>query len=431
MLTPPSRARRLAAMALTLAVAFPVPGIAMAGSRQTAEPPSAETDASPSTEAAPADVPRPAETTDSPSTEAAPAEIPPPHEPDPPAADAAARSTPSPADDPLRKLSPEELEFRQQEARIQDARKHYTQGNRLFGKKRYAAAAEEYEQSYAAAPAARTLYSIALSYEYAGRPVEAVEAIERYLGLPECTDLPEAERTIECTDQRADAQKILSGQRRLVGELRLDLAVGVDLREIRVAGRTVPRVDFPLLLLPGSVDVELFGVHPDQRRRWVVNIAAGEPYTLYVAPFDTAEVGGPTPPTPEDPELDRLQRERRRQRLRTSFWVGTGLTAMSGIALAVMGSLTLYEQRRFNTEKCRMDCLDPDTGEPRGTGYPLDHEERFLRYKPITNAMVGVTVGLAVGTALVGVFAFGKRNEPVPNDRAQVRLTGSGLLVRW
>ncbi|MCA9650291.1 MAG: hypothetical protein KC501_10305, partial [Myxococcales bacterium] len=334
----------------------------------------------------------------------------------------------------LEDLTPEELARRQKQVRIASARQHYDQGSVLWNQGRYAEAATEYELSYAAVPSAIALYSSALSYERAGKAVEAVRALRRYLELPDCESLPAEERSITCTERRAEAQELLSDQMRLVGELRLDLAEGVLLSEVRVAGRTVPLDDFPLLLRPGPVDVELFGVEPDQRRNRVAYITAGEQFPLYVAPFVT-DVSPPlvTDPGP-DREAERQRAERRRRILRTSLWVGTGLTAASAVALTVMGSLTLYERRKFAEEKCAPMCTD-EQGNPLGTAddplFPFERQERFETYQLTTNVLIGVTAGLGVATALVGVFAFRKRGPDQSRAPARVGVRGPGLVVRW
>jgi hypothetical protein len=359
--------------------------------------------------------------------------------------DAEAEGDEPPPSSPTVEPTPE----RKMDTRAEQADRHWLEGERLYRNGRYAEAAEEFERSFAAVPAAATLYSVALSYQRASKPVDAVRALQRYLALPECPpDAPPEERTY-CTEQRALAERALAEQRRLVGELVITLGDGVKLREVKVAGRTVPLDDFPLVLPPGTVDVEVFGLEPDERRSRAAYITAGEVFTLYVAPFDAEVIPGPVP-TPTKDDTRRL--ERRQRQMKTTFWVGTGLTAVSGVALAVTGGLTLYHQRRF--ELCPNPCVVLDAAGnpvldengdtiPQGTEdrdvYPDDHEAAFERYRPITNALVGVTVGLAVVTALVGTFAFRKRDGAAASGRsskgqrvrARVRLGGSGLVVQW
>jgi tetratricopeptide (TPR) repeat protein len=362
------------------------------------------------------------------------AEPPQTSEPNTEAEPPAPKVTPTPgpaATTPEVTLTPEGLARQQLEIRREQAALHWMEGEHLYLAGRYAEAAVEFERSYAAVPAADALYSAALSYERASKPVEAVRALERYLALPDCSDAPPEQRPIDCTAQRPLAERALAEQRRRVGELVLALGEGVELREVKVAGRTVPLEDFPLVLLPGTVDVEVFGLGPDEHRIRPASITGGEVTTLYVAPFEAEVAIPPDVAPPRGEPVDERRLERRQRGLKVAFWTGTGLTAASAVGLAVLGGLTLYHHRRFDEAYCGEgeDC------EPSEHPYSVWHryELAFERYEPATNAMVGVTVGLAVATALVGTFAFRKRaGEPAnAHDEARVRLWGSGLVVRW
>lgn len=344
-------------------------------------------------------------------------------------AGAAPESDAEPTSTPTVELTPEEKERLRLALLVQQATFHWLEGRRLYDRARYAEAAVEFDHSYTAVPAPATLYSRALSYERAGKPIEAVRDYQRYLELPSCDDVLPAERSPdECPLQRPEAEKALAQQRQLVGELVLSVAEGVRLRDVRVDGRSIPLDDFPLLLLPGTVDVEVLGLGPEDRRRKPASITGGEVTSFYVAPFEPE-----TPPVDRDPDDTVVTRPdpRRQQALTIGFGVGAGLTLVAGAATGVMGGLTLHHQRRFNAEICEDPC-PPGVDKP----YPADHEAKFERYKPITNALVGVTVGLAVATALLAAFAFSKSpSKGKALARARVRrhvgLGGSGLVVRW
>jgi hypothetical protein len=393
-------ARRATAALLNAAVAWPSTASAASPAAPEAEAPEVE---APPTE------------TEAPPTEAAPTE-------------AEAKDAPEPSEPTPRVLAPSD-------PRPDEAARHWQAGRALYDKGSYAEAAAEFELSYAAVPFAATLYSVGVSYERAGKPVEAVRAFRRYLELPDCPDAPPEEPKAFCTAQRSEAEQALEELRPRVGELAIELGEGVKLSQVKVAGRTVPLDDFPLVLLPGTIDVEVFGLRPNERRTRSVTIVGGEPQTFYVAPFEEPSVVVPPPrPTPEverDDERDDPRLERRRRGLRTTFWVGTGLTAGSAVAMAVMGGLTLYHRKQFRQDLCGEVCEDPDA-----PPYPEDHELAFERYQPITNALVGVTVGLSVATALVGTFAFRKRPDAGKagtraRTRPSVRMGASGLVVRW
>jgi hypothetical protein len=357
-----------------------------------------------------------------------------------------------PSTTPKVELTPEEIERRRLELKLEQAMLHWQEGDRLYYNHRYAEAAVEFERSYAGWPVPDALYSMGLSYARAGKPVEAMRSFERYLALPDCEDRPLEERTTtECPTLRAEAKQVLAEQRSRVGELVLTLGEGVKLREVRVAGQVVPLEDFPHLLVPGTVDVEVFGLGPKERRSRPVSITGGQQTVFYVAPFEIEPTTGTPPKTDPGNKPDLLRLERRQRALKTGFYVGTGLTAASGTAMAVMGALTLYHHRHFNSEKCPAECWEKNAdGTPKRDAegnieylhrpYPSDHKAKFTRYLPVTNALVGVTVGLAVVTALVGTFAFRKRAGQGPRTleasgrvgvRGRVRVGASGLVVRW
>lgn len=383
-----------------------------------------------------------------PSTEAATLEdgaaSPPDSEPD---AHPPSEQEPSPA--PQGELTPEEqhrLDVLSEQATL-----HWQEGKLLYEKGRYAEAAAEFERSYAAVAAAETLYGVALSYERAGKAVEAVRALQRYLALPDCSDDP-GTTSLVCTKSRPAAEQALAEQRRWVGELVLSLGDGVELRMVKVDGRPVPLDDFPLVLAPGMVDVEVFGGRPSERRSRSATITGGEVTTFYVAPFEAEPGRGTVPrpavPGPVDDAFERASQQRRQRQLETALWVGVGLTGSTATAMAITGSIALHHKRRFEAELCETPCtrLDADgnpvpKGGPDEDLYPHDHEAKLVRYRAVTNALVGVTVGLGVATALVGSFVLRgriherarahERGAPARAGRPRVRLGGSGLLVRW
>lgn len=313
-----------------------------------------------------------------------------------------------------------------QDALVEEATRHFVEGQRLFDTGRYVEAAEEFERSFAAVRAAQTLYNIALCYERGGRPVEAIGAAERYLALPDCV---EGENPTHCASRRDEVEETVARLRRQVGELVLVIEPGVKLREIRVGGHVVPLDDFPLLLPPGAVDVELLGFEADEQTTRIARLTAGESYRLHVNPWKR-----PPPPVVEDrpsvagPEPTQTYDPRRAKALRGVFWSGLALTGASGAALATLGALTIREQRRFKNEKC------PYSPCPDGSTFPFAARDRFFQLQTATNAMIGVTAGLGLATIVVGIFAL---TSGPPHDRRasmtrkRVQLTGDGVRIRF
>jgi hypothetical protein len=318
------------------------------------------------------------------------------------------------------------LPEQRQDVRVQVAERHYVDGMVAFNRGRYGEAAAEFERSYAAISAARTLYSIGLSLERAGRTIAAIEAYERYLALPDCTDA--GADMLRCAEQRKEVARSVEKLRSFVGELQLDLSPEVKLREIRVAGRVVPLEDFPLLLMPGPTEVELYGLEPEDHRVRLPRITAGEVYVLRVTPFVRVPPPRlePDKPPVTGPSARELEEQRRRTAMmKRGFWAGVGVTLATGATTGILAGFRLREERRFIL--CQTEC--PPPGHPDHIPYPEAVERRFKALSTTTNVMIGVTAAFGLATVVVGALAFSRRDRSA--QRANVQLTGNGLTVRW
>jgi hypothetical protein len=321
------------------------------------------------------------------------------------------------------------LPEQRQDVRVQVAERHYVDGMVAFNRGRYGEAAAQFERSYAAISAARTLYSIGLSLERAGRTIAAIEAYERYLALPDCTD-PGAD-TLRCAEQRKEVARSVDKLRSFVGELQLDLSPNVKLREIRVAGRVVPLEDFPLLLMPGPTEVELYGLEPEDHRVRLPRITAGEVYVLRVTPFVRVPPPRLEPDKPPVPDLSPRELEAQRRRtamMKRGFWAGVGVTLASGATTGMVAGFTRREKGLYERDKCVNPCPDDPT-HPDWRPYPLERNKRFHALRTTTNVMIGVTAAFGLATVVVGALAFSRRDRSA--QRANVQLTGNGLTVRW
>ena len=328
-------------------------------------------------------------------------------------------------------VDPEQIRI---QVRIEESIRHFDEGRALANEERYLEAAAEFERSFVAVESGTTLRFLAVVYERGGRPVKALETARKYLALPDC-DGPEKMDT-PCAKRRGDVTALARRVRALVGELTLDVPRGVELREIRIDGKPVPLESFPLVLEPSSYEIDMFGMEAGQQRTRVVELDPGETEPLYVAPFTVEPSrgdGGTISPPEADPEAIAREQERRRRRkraLKISFWSALGATVAAGGAVAVFGTLT---RRRFNqyadescdtmgTTECMEENYDP-------AGFPIERREDVDRYRPVTNAMIGVTVGLGVATGILAIFAFSKDPEGRRSKRWGV--SPGGIVVRW
>jgi hypothetical protein len=302
------------------------------------------------------------------------------------------------------------------EALIAEATRHFKEGRRMFFDGDYAAAAAEFERSYAAIQSGDALRNVVLSHARAGAPLAAIRAARRYLELEDC-GTPGAD-PIHCARERED---IAATERRLlrqVGELGVVVEPDVPVREIRVGGRVVPLEDFPLILEPGPVEIVVRGPQPEDELVRIVRMRAGEQETFVVRGFEP-------PPVVERPPDDRAGgvvgrdpalAERRQRALRLSAWAGLGLTVAAGAATGVLGGLSLRAKNRFETEQD--DISD-------GQGPPEHVARRFYRLRDATNAMIAVTAVVGTATVLLMLFAF------VPEPSANARTgTGRAALTR-
>lgn len=349
-------------------------------------------------------------------------------EPSDPSETPASATPASETDEPARTIgdaSQDELH----EAMVKAFVERFQEGEFLFNRGQYIQAAAEFERAFATIPAEAALRNAVLSYERGGDRVSAALAARRYLALPSCD--AEGIDPAKCSqqyDKLAEQLERLMGQ---VGELTLKVAKGVVLSEISINNRKVAIADFPVLIAPGRIDVELVGASPGQRRQRFIDVRPGESQEINVGPFDEPDPGGPGPGP-------RRPRERPKW-LKPVFWSGLGITIASGAAMATMGALTLRERRLYHDNTCDQNPASPlpDCPMDDGDHNPHGHEKRFGQYREVTNALVGVTAGLAMLTLIAGVVAFTgpqskrKRNGGTQRASTRARWTGAGVLVHF
>jgi hypothetical protein len=308
---------------------------------------------------------------------------------------------------------------------------HFQAGKLYYNKGQYALAAERFEQAFAAVPAEAALLNVALARERAGDDVAAAIAARRYLELPAC-DTPGIDKAL-CAASSAEVATMYERLMKRVAKLRLDITPGVEVREIRINNRVTAEEDFPILVAPGRVDVEYTGLNPGEKRQRVIEVRAGEESALVVDSFDA-------PPRVPDTRQPPSGKPRSRAWAKPAFFVGVGLTAASGIALATTGALTIVYDKRFDRQQqLHNDSLPL---QPDGMGgfeapeypYPADLEAKRDRLHRAANVLTGVTAGLAVVTVVLAVVAY-SRKKPTGSTRASTRTrlqyTGTGLALSW
>lgn len=289
------------------------------------------------------------------------------------------------------------------------ALQEFREGARLYKERRYREAAAAFERSLRAVWSINAAYNMALSLDRVGDDLAAFEAYRRYLERAEPDD-----------EHRATAQERAEALRLRLGEVQLQLDSPEAIRELRINGEAVTPGAFPRWTEPGPIVVRFVGEAEGQEQEVRGEVRAGGTATIVFPGFPRRESVAvprpePDPPTPTPTPT-------RPRALRAAFWSMIGLTAASGVSIGAFGALTLdYEGRRNNLkESCGVPC-DPSL--------PAEWERKFEAYHKATNAMIGVTVALAVVATALGIAAL--RERPRSTARARLRWLGPAAEVTF
>lgn len=294
---------------------------------------------------------------------------------------------------------------------FREARALYTTG-------RPREAALAFERSFAAAASPEAAYNAALAHDKTDDPVATLTWFRRYLEIARTDTDPSYPVALARADEL----------RARVAELRVELKTPGDVRELRVNGEPVPLDSFPRIVRPGPLSLRFTGAAPGQTVDIPSEARAGETATIYFPGFARPVVADPAPKPIVRPDPVDLAPSPHLRPLKIAFWTGAGLTAASGVAIAVLGSLARREDRIYEDSSCDAGVC-PD-------GYDFTVRENHLlaarRLETATNATIGVTVGLAVVTLALGIAALRESRRPRTQTRASRLLPApGGLLVAF
>ncbi len=297
-----------------------------------------------------------------------------------------------------------------------EARRVFRLGKQQFNAGDYAAAAASFEASYTAAESAEAAYNAALAHDKAGGDLKTMSWFRKYLAF----DASTADKGYPHALRRAEEL------RARLGELRLQVDSRDSVRAVRVNAEVVPITDFPRLVEPGRVDVQLFGDRADQVANIPVEVAAGGTWTIHFTGF--ARVASepvlrpdPSPVVRSEPPPDPVVQARQRV-LSTATWSGVGVTVASAITMGVLGGLALRKSEAWNSYLCDDGNVCPDHYREA-----MSAADALHRYRTATNVMVGVTAGLAVITLALGIAALRARQKAQGDGKGRLRVTFSGL----
>jgi hypothetical protein len=185
-----------------------------------------------------------------------------------------------------------------------DAGTHFEAGVHAFEEQRFSDAAREFEQAYQLEPTWQVLFNLGSVYAALGRPVEAVDAFERY----------ESDGGARVSDERrqtVDAE--LARQRAKIAFL--DIRVNEPNAEIRIDLRLVGRSPYPGPVKLGEgthvVEVALDGRKPQRRELRLVggqHLSAAFTLVSVVPPPPAKTPVSAAPPVPSSSSVGTAQR---------------------------------------------------------------------------------------------------------------------------
>lgn len=250
------------------------------------------------------------------------------------------------------------------------AKAQYDEGERAFKKGDFRRAAELFENAYRILPHHSPLWNAARSWIRAGEDVRGANLLERYLkeAPPNAPDRDRATEAITDLDKRLGRIEVLTN----------------DVTDVKIDGEALD--GDKLWVVPGE-HVATADAHGKPVRK-TVSVAAGDRVSVTLEPPPPPETMLPPPPPPKPLP-------------RWVVFAGAGVSVVGGGLVALSGIDTLNKK----------DDVDKYISSP--TFNKDDESQRAIAQNRIddaasaqtrTNVAIGVTVGVAVLTAVAAVF---------------------------
>jgi len=182
-----------------------------------------------------------------------------------------------------------------------------SQASRLYDQHEYAQALEKFTVAYDIYPSPNLLYNIGQTYQDLGRPVEALETLQRFLAVTE------DDRTRGVQQQRGEARALMDSLRRKIARLHIECTIPGA--EIRLDGKRlgVAPLPGPVWVAPGSHQITATmseGFFPGLEN---LTVAPGEFKTATLDLKPLAAAAPPPPPEPARPTPAELAAEHARK----------------------------------------------------------------------------------------------------------------------
>jgi tetratricopeptide (TPR) repeat protein len=232
---------------------------------------------------------------------------------------------------------------------VVQARKHFSQGLKLYKDGDFDAALVQFERAYAVKPNYKVLYNIAQSYFELRQYVEARDSLLRY--LKDGGDAIDAERRSSVENDLTELQRRIS---------HLTLVVNVAGAAVYIDGKKVGTTP-----LQSAVDVSegqrTIAIESADRgsKQRVVRVAGGEEHIIEISFEEQAKAltrGATRSDQPHAPRASGLG---------AGFWI-TGVSALAlGAGAGVTGYLTLKSEQRHDDKLDRLGVSQADLDESR------------------------------------------------------------------
>jgi hypothetical protein len=298
------------------------------------------------------------------------------------------------------------------------------EGAQFYQQGQFADALEKFEQAYAVFPSPKLLFNIGQASRDLGRPVEAVDAFEKFL----------AQATDPAPELVAEAKRSVAELSPKIGKLLIDCNVAGA--AISVDGKNVGQAPLADMVRVSPGNHQLTATHPSVVPAVEnVTVAAGTVQAIVLRPRSLAEVAATTPvappapapaPTLAPPVEVRLVPPTEPPATKQGWWLGrkwTWVAAGSAVLFAGGGTVAgLAMQSKFDELKSKCGSANPDA--PACTSSDISSLDAR---RNTANVMWGLTAAAVVTT---GVLFF-LEGRPVAVAPMAGEVTGFVASARY
>ena len=301
------------------------------------------------------------------------------------------------------------------------------QGSKLYQQGDVTGALEKFEAAYVAFPSPKLMFNIGQANRDLGRPVEAIEAFQRFL----------AEATDASPEKMADAHRFVAELQVKLGRLRIDC--DTPGAEVSVDGKTVGRTPLPGLIwaTPGrhqvtasrtdavpaleTVDVQTGSTSTVTMR--LIPLVAPPPAPVALAPIPVALAPVPTPVLQIAPPVSPSPSSASEGWLlgRKWTWVAAGSTV-----LLAAGAITTGVLMKSKFDSLRSSC---GAGNPDRPGCSQSDIDSVSSRQTMANVFWALAGAAAVTTGVL--FYFEGRPVSVAPVASAGGTTGFIAAVRY